>query len=237
MQVESKALYVRIYDELYKKIKNQVYQESEKIPSEQDLANEFQVSRSTIREALLLLRENGLIYNIKGFGNFISKNSSLVSNGLEKLLPIPQSYSVEPLKAKVIERRFEVITEYSSEILGAQKGSLILSHHTVFYNKGEKVAYSLYMVPTELFSDNNIDLGDNDAIDNFVFNLHKLATRSNAHLVMSKSGNFLQRELDLPLDTDILLIDEVYFNERGSAIASLRHSMLPEHFNYEIVRV
>lgn len=237
MLVDNKALYVRIYDQLYKKIKRGAYQMGEKMPSEVELSKEYEVGRSTIREALLLLRENGLIFNVQGAGNYVAENSDLVTKGLERLLPIPQSYSRENLDFEVFERKFEIITEYTSELLQIKPGTLILSHYTKFLLKDEIVAYSLYMIPVDFLSEHVDDLSDNEEIDYFVFNLHKHATRSNAHLVMTKSGKFFKERFNISTGTDILLIDEIYLNERGVAIASLRHSMLPHYFRFEIERL
>ena len=41
------------------------------LPSENDLAREYGVSRETIRKALLLLLENGYIHKIQGKGSIV----------------------------------------------------------------------------------------------------------------------------------------------------------------------
>lgn len=49
------------------------------LPQERELADEFEVSRTTVRQALQSLTDDGLIYSIRGKGTFVSK--SRISKG------------------------------------------------------------------------------------------------------------------------------------------------------------
>ena len=63
--------YVKIYLELREKIENRQYRSNSLLPSENELAREYDVSRETIRKALLLLLENGYIHKIQGKGSIV----------------------------------------------------------------------------------------------------------------------------------------------------------------------
>ncbi|MCZ8511643.1 GntR family transcriptional regulator [Paenibacillus filicis] len=67
-------LYKQIRDYVLDNIQQMNWQPNEKIPSENELAAKFNVSRITIKNALLQLIEEGLIYRIQGKGTFISAN-------------------------------------------------------------------------------------------------------------------------------------------------------------------
>lgn len=60
-----------VLDRMSKAIKSGVYAPDERLPTEHDLAAEFQVSRPVIREALKKLRDQGLIYSRQGAGSFV----------------------------------------------------------------------------------------------------------------------------------------------------------------------
>lgn len=49
---------------------------SGKLPAERDLAAEFGVSVSTLRRALAILRERGLIVTVHGRGTFVPRESA-----------------------------------------------------------------------------------------------------------------------------------------------------------------
>jgi GntR family transcriptional regulator len=48
--------------------------ETEFLPSENELVSTYQVSRATVRQALSLLEREGLVYKVKGKGTYISKH-------------------------------------------------------------------------------------------------------------------------------------------------------------------
>src|SRR6056297_70463 len=60
-----------VFDKLARSIKSGAYADDERLPTEHDLAAEFQVSRPVVREALRRLREQGLIYSRRGAGSFV----------------------------------------------------------------------------------------------------------------------------------------------------------------------
>ncbi len=63
--------FFRIYLELKEQIENKKYKANSILPSENELARKYNVSRETIRKALLLLLENGYIHKIQGKGSIV----------------------------------------------------------------------------------------------------------------------------------------------------------------------
>lgn len=66
--------YYRIYLKLKKQIEKGKYRPGEQIPSERELTKIFNVSRTTIRQAVSYLEKDNLIYKIHGKGIFVSEN-------------------------------------------------------------------------------------------------------------------------------------------------------------------
>ncbi len=65
-------LHQQIQSMIRHKIVSNQLRSDESIPSERDLAEELRVSRMTVRQALNALREEGLIYQKRGRGTFVS---------------------------------------------------------------------------------------------------------------------------------------------------------------------
>ncbi|MEZ5837564.1 MAG: FadR/GntR family transcriptional regulator [Geminicoccaceae bacterium] len=82
-----------VFDSLASSIKSGVYEVDERLPTEQDLALEFQVSRPVVRDALQRLRDQGLIYSRRGAGSFV-RNA-----GLRKPLGFGQVESIADLSS------------------------------------------------------------------------------------------------------------------------------------------
>lgn len=63
--------YLTIYNEILSKIENGFYPSNTKLPSENELMEQYNVSRDTIRKSLNLLEDSGHIHKIKGKGSLI----------------------------------------------------------------------------------------------------------------------------------------------------------------------
>lgn len=61
----------QLYGQLLEKIVSGELKEGVKLPSENEISRAFQVSRPVIREALLRLQADGLIYSRQGAGSFV----------------------------------------------------------------------------------------------------------------------------------------------------------------------
>lgn len=66
-----KSKYVEIYTQLLEMIDHGEIKAGEKLPSENDLMKQHNVSRDTIRKSLALLEQNGHIAKIKGKGSVV----------------------------------------------------------------------------------------------------------------------------------------------------------------------
>lgn len=64
-------LYVQLMNILIEKIENNM-EENDKLDSEREICKKYNVSRTTVREALDELEKNKYIYKVQGKGNFIS---------------------------------------------------------------------------------------------------------------------------------------------------------------------
>jgi GntR family transcriptional repressor for pyruvate dehydrogenase complex len=64
----------RVIERLEHSIKMGGYRTDEKLPTEHELAAEFQVSRPIIRDVLQELRNKGLIYSRQGSGSYVKSN-------------------------------------------------------------------------------------------------------------------------------------------------------------------
>lgn len=64
--------YMKIHDQLKKDIDEHRWAIGERLPSERDLADQFAVSRMTLRQAVSLLVEEGVLERRVGSGTFVS---------------------------------------------------------------------------------------------------------------------------------------------------------------------
>jgi DNA-binding FadR family transcriptional regulator len=70
--LERKSRSAVVFEALREKIQARFWKPGDRIYTEIELAAAFNVSRSTVREALNLLKANNLIYTVPGLGTFVS---------------------------------------------------------------------------------------------------------------------------------------------------------------------
>ncbi len=77
--VEKDLIYLKIADSIYNYIKNNSINPGDRIPSERVLATQFNTGRNSVREALRILENQGIIEIKVGKGAFVSNASSSYS--------------------------------------------------------------------------------------------------------------------------------------------------------------
>ncbi|XMB67260.1 GntR family transcriptional regulator [Mycoplasmatota bacterium zrk1] len=236
-QINKKPLYVDIYEKIYETILSGEMKPGDKLPGEVTLSKSFNVSRGTLRQALLILQENGIIYNKQGKGNFVSNATKRLASGLEKLVPIPYSFSNEELEENLINVLYEAPGKYLKDALQIDNSSIVMICHKEYSIRDNVCCYSLYVVPNTVLSDFSVEINDKDQISQFVDNeLLKYSAKSTARIVFSEAGEFLKDILDVPLNTKVVMFEETIYDAQGNVMAVNRHSMLPEYFDFTVNR-
>ena len=87
---EGRPVYIQLKEYLKKMITNGHLFEHQKLPSTRELCSLLSISRNTVLTAYADLEQEGLIYAVKGKGNFVShveiiKSSSIQLNWTEKV--------------------------------------------------------------------------------------------------------------------------------------------------------
>lgn len=84
---DSKQKYHKLYTSIKKDIESLVYRNSDKLPTEIELAEQYHVSRPTVAKALDLLRQSGHIERISGVGTFVRYRPNIDVKNFALLIP------------------------------------------------------------------------------------------------------------------------------------------------------
>lgn len=205
-------LYVKTYENLFDKIKSGEFKNQ--LPSETDLSTQLKVSRTTLRQALALLQDDGLIKNLHGIGNFIvDPNKTNNNNTLEKLSnPLYQTHS-ETFDDYDISFNLVLDSEYTKELFH-QRSSAIVSCERCYFKHKKPLAYIFTFLPINSIDLLNIDLNDKDSLFNALEdNIYKICTKSNLEIKISNAGTTITQKYKMFDSNQCVLIMETLYKD------------------------
>lgn len=83
---DKRPIYEQIVERFRMLILNGVLETDEKLPSVRSLAIELSINPNTIQRAYGELEREGLVYSVKGRGNFVCANKEILVQEKEKML-------------------------------------------------------------------------------------------------------------------------------------------------------
>lgn len=134
--------YQQIYAELREQILNGTFKPESYLPSENELMNDFDASRDTIRKALGQLAANGFIQKEKGKGSLVLKRDSIAFpvSGLTSFKELQNSAMHSSVKTIVESFEEKLPEEWQKEALNMKEGA-IYEVCRVREIDGEKIIY------------------------------------------------------------------------------------------------
>lgn len=120
VKTSSEPLYRQVVQSLRNDISRGVFPIGSQLPPEDELASRFSVSRQTVREALRLLRNDGLVSSRQGSGTTVMPPSTNALFNVHRVTSVDEliAYSAESLYE--IDLMNFVDSEYISEATGQQ---------------------------------------------------------------------------------------------------------------------
>lgn len=141
------SLHKQISNWLRGQIQDGLLKENEKLPSENELSDTFDVSRVTVRRALQTLENEQLIYRCQGLGSFVSDHRTHQS--LAQLKDFSEELSGSGLKAssKVISLEQEKASEEISSYLNVKENGMVVKLERIRLGNGQPIAYDITWLP------------------------------------------------------------------------------------------
>ncbi len=150
-RVDALPLYARIRESLREDIEHKVLTPGQKIPSEDELAVRFGVSRMTVRQGIGDLIDEGLLYRRHGVGTFVAqrlleRDHSRLTSFLEGARQQGIETSVTVLIADILPAKLHV-----SKALGLSEGELVIHIKTLRRVEGLPITVHDAHIPYRLF--------------------------------------------------------------------------------------
>ena len=143
-------LYHQLKKILSEKILNKEWGPEMQIPTEGQLVEEYGVSRSTVRSAVLDLMRSGVLYRKRGKGTFVSP-SKVSSEGIPNLF-FSREYEADDFHKNIGISNFPA-GRWIAEILGIHPGENIFEFLRVRYFRNEMAAIEKIFIPVKFCPD------------------------------------------------------------------------------------
>lgn len=214
----SKApLHVEVYSLLFDQIRNGEY--GEKLPSEMELAEKLNVSRTTLRQALLVLQEDHIIYKKRGSGTYINQNiDHLISKGIERFASVSELIEENQAEKAVISDFYitlEQADELTAEALRIDKGTAVYVMGRSYSVEGEIIAHGTDFIPKsssvmEKFHSLNSE-------EEFIFFVEEYMTEqvigAEVDLVATIAGTYFSKIMGISASMPLLLMNQVLLDK------------------------
>jgi len=157
--VRQQSLADQVFEILKERINQGVFQSGNQLPTENQLAEELKVSRSTIRVAISKLEDRKLVQRRQGVGTYL-REIAKIPNPLNEFIELMQLIKVSGYEPGCsISSDFVQPDENLLEILQLQEGSQILRQRKIFTADGDPIIYVVNHIPVWVF-ENVISLED-----------------------------------------------------------------------------
>lgn len=141
-------LYYQLYDILYNDIKNGVYKPGELLPTENELIDRYEISRVTVRKAMDMLLNEGIIAKRRGYGSFVQNKK--VEQTLNKVLHFSNEMEKQGYKSstKMLINEKVYANKTIAEALSIPEGTQLIHVNRLRLANGEPMciesAYLIY---------------------------------------------------------------------------------------------
>jgi GntR family transcriptional regulator len=220
--LRQKTLTDQILSILFDRINSGEYTSQNQLPSENQLADEFGVSRATIRRVMDIMESRGEIQRRQGVGAFI-RNPSKITRSLDRVFLLQKLIEDHGYKSGIIFVESLVISSDDKlcEELNISRGEKILRLKKIFLADDKPVIYLCNSFPSSILTDKLLeDVQSHPELSEPIFNF--LLTNCHQNLKYFVTSLSVDTMKNCPIQTPdtypfnpdevALVIDEVAFS-------------------------
>ncbi len=230
---------------LSQRIKDLDYPPGGRLPPENHLAEEFNVSRATVRSALDMLAASGMIVRRQGVGTFISRLST-ISNPLNEFIDFNDLIRHNGFQPGFLQVHAELIVPNLevAERLQLDAGDRVLNVHKVFTADGNPIIYVINNIPTWVFQG---ILTDAEALQPNLtepfFDFFEITCKqqlpysiSSLRIDLFKNLNLLHTLNVEEPDTPFLIVEDIGYNQEARPCNQSIEYHPGNRMNFDIIR-
>jgi GntR family transcriptional regulator len=216
----------RIARELLTYIRNQHLTQGDQLPPQTVLAEQLNVSRTSLREALARLQAEGLIKQVHGVGTFVAedpfsiKSSTILNLNITGMI---QEQGMEPGTSEVVAylKNVDQIPQDMAACLDWEGTDQVLYLCRVRTADGRPFAYVVSYIVSDLAGLDMIpDAYQGSLYEYLQENCEQFITKVEAAIEACVADQTLSEKLGVPVGTSLLALHQCHHNADGRAIVT-----------------
>jgi GntR family transcriptional regulator len=211
-------------------------QAGERLPSESELCVQFELSRTTVRQALARLEQEGLVTRRKGFGTFVSSASPRMwlLQSQEGFFQDEVSRMGRAVSSEILSRRLGVLPHWAADALGLPLGTEGVVMERLRSVDGKLALCVTDCVPSA-YADVVLTMDGTQSLYARLREEHGLEVAGGRRLVEAvPASNQLARLLDASVGTPLMFIESVSWDREMRPFHSYRSWLRSDRMRVEI---
>ncbi len=212
--------------------------EDGRIPGEQDLAAELGVSRTTVRDAMARLENEGVVLRRQGSGTYVNEPGLQIKSRLEEIWSyedVLRNHGFAP-SVRILSITSEEAGEDVAAALGIEADAVVTTIRKLFLADEEPVIYTCNRIPGEYL---DVDIAESDTEPLFTF-IREHTRRQPAYYlteiapvaIPDRAAAALQIDPGIPATC----FDEVLFDTLSEPIAHARSYFRDDLLRFRVIR-
>ena len=235
-------LATRVRDEVRDRIRDGRLGNGGQLPAEVELASSLGVSRTTVREALLQLEQEGLVIRRHGHGTFVRHNAILRGslNANLSTTDVIRSHAMEPGTTHAQLRR-EVARGEDAARLDVPPGGEVIVLERVRTADGRPVIFTVDTIPAQLFDDAGVD--PSRLLDPglslyqlYADQLGRSVTDARAFIGVTRADETLAERLDTTPGGPLLRVEQIDLDADGIPVLLSFEYYVADTFEFTVHR-
>jgi len=238
IRADSRPLYLIAQERLMTLIEEGAFRPGDRFPAEPVLAKELGISRSTLREVLRVLEEDGLITRRPGIGTFIVRDRRpLIEAGMETLESVETMAHRLGMVAGTVNLRIGRIKASAAyaQKLSVEEGTPLLYLSRIKTAQDRRVAYMYDLLPER--SINLTDLRDRfqGSVIDYLLEQGVPIAYARSDILPTNASNSLAGKLRIKPKTPLLLLEETLYLKDGSRGGYSLNYFVREFFRFHVI--
>lgn len=232
-------LYYQLENVLREKITSGAYSGGDRLPTEIELIEEYNVSRITVRQALQALSDDGLIDRKQGRGTYVAERKSKkrkfsgtihLTGSLDELIAMGMETPVKVLEMNRVEA-----DAHEAELLQIKVGTPIYRLKRLRMNENKPFGLIINYLPEEIGSRLTVAELSSGAL------LHTIESKLKYHLETAHqeikaelSDPYVANLLDVRVGTALLSIERTVYTDKGVPVEYVHTLYRSDLYGYSV---